>query len=96
MSQFQSRLFQLPAELRIKIYAELLSPEDDIHFYNHFYQTGDRRVKSAIFRTRKDTDTHHEKPRCMDLKQQKKWLRGDVEPANNLGLLGFVICCRQA
>jgi hypothetical protein len=89
VSQLQSRLFQLPAELRMKIYTELLSKEDDVHLYSyHGYG-----VYSATFRTPEDTDRSYRKPRYWT---KGKRLITEVKPASNLGILGFISCCHQA
>lgn len=90
VSQLQSRLFQLPAELRIKIYEEVIRDDVGVHVV-----TTDGALRSVVCQKPKDDAGDHD--------GEHVWLdclrkRDPCVPTGGygLGVLGFIGSCRQA
>jgi hypothetical protein len=88
--QLQSRLFQLPAELRLLIYVEVLGADVDIHVI-----TIEGRLHSVVCKEPKDDSGDHENRHVWSDCIRK---RGPLVGMGGygIGVLGFVSSCRQA
>jgi hypothetical protein len=102
ISQIQSRLFQLPAELRNKIYANLLA-DLDIHivFFAHnnalIQYLGTGELRSAVCEDVEGRHNYHDSSYRMGNCERDTRTCSGVEPLyRGIGVLGFVRSCRQA